>query len=915
MQVGVIGRDGELGAVAAFVDGGHGFAALLVEGEAGIGKTAVWQAAIERAAESGVLVLEELAARAEAALPFAALGDLLEPVLAAVGSQLAGPQRRAIEVALLRDEPGDAPVDARAVGVATLSALRLLAAERTVLLALDDVQWIDAPSAEALAFALRRLRDERVRLLATVRGPEAPPAALAAVLDHAALLSLGPLSVGALHHIIREQVGVTLRRPALIRIVDAAGGNPLHALELARAERLDEPPSRPTGGELDELLRVRLQRLPAATQDALLSVAVLGRPTRDVVSRLHPTEALRPALVEGVLVERPDGRLALAHPLLAASLTGQVGEEQRRERDLRVATVLDGAERALHLALGSTGSDERVADELARAAHAARRRGAPAQAAELLDHAARLTPPDHHDALARRQIDAAVALFAAGDSDAAADRLERLVAELGPGALRAEAVRELAAVLSEIGQGGRAQRLLEEALAGCPVDAAALRAGILRDLAWNGTFVAPIADAVRLADEAVATAEELGDPSLIVDAHAAASHARFVAGIPAPTPDPLDRAIELERSIGGASRLGEGPRAVRVYEQIVSLELAGARQLADELRAAAVVRGDIEAEAAATYYLSRVALHAGELDAAEQLTSSLRELAEQWGAYGSEVALTDAMLAALRGPGDEARRVVADEIAGGATGTHLGRLLAVLGALALSEGAPGEAVEPLRRCERMALELGAEEPGATRFRPDLVVALASLGELDEAEAVLARFEGAARRLERRWALAVAERARGVLTASRGELEAALELLTRALAAIEPLGVPLERARTQLELGVVARRARQRARARAALEQARDGFERMGAALWADRARAELARIGGRSRSGELTVTERRVAELVASGLSNREAAAELVVSVRTIETNLTRIYDKLGIRSRAQLVLRMASDREPRQPG
>jgi DNA-binding CsgD family transcriptional regulator len=915
MQVGVIGRDGELGTVAAFLDGGHGFAALLIEGEAGIGKTAVWQTAIERAAESGVVVLAELAARAEVGLPFAALGDLLEPVLPTVGSQLAGPQRRAIEVALLRDDPGETPVDARAVGVATLSALRLLAADRMVLLALDDVQWMDAPSAEALAFALRRLRDERVRLLATLRGPEAPPTALSAVLDHAALLSLGPLSVGALHRIIREQLGVTLRRPALIRIVDAAGGNPLHALELARAERLDEQPARPTGGELDALLRIRLQRLPAETQDALLSVAVLGRPTRDVVARLHPPEALKLALVEGVLVERPDGRLALAHPLLAASLTGQVEEERRRERDLLVATVLDGAERALHLALGSTGSDERVAGELARAALDARRRGAPAQAAELLDHAVRLTPPDDLDALVRRQIDAAVALFAAGDSDAAAERLDQLVARLDSGGPRTEAMRELAVILSEIGQDDRAQTLLDQALADCPAEADALRARILRDLAWHGTFVARIADAVRNGDAAVEAAERIGDPSLIVNALAAASHARFVAGIPAATPDPLDRAIELERSIGGASRLGEGPRAVRVYEQIVSLELDGARQLGDELREAAAMRGDIEAEAAATYYLSRIALHAGELDAAELLTAGLRELSEQWGAYGSEVALTGAMLAALRGPGDEARSLVANEIAAGASGTHLGRLLAVLGALALSEGLAADAVEPLRRCERIACETGAEEPGATRFRPDLVVALTGLGELDEAETVLARFESAARRLERRWALAVAGRSRGVLAASRGEPDTALDLLAQALAAIEPLGVPLERARTLLELGVVARRARQRARARAALEQARDGFEHMGAVLWADRARAELARIGGRSRSGELTVTERRVAELVASGLSNREAAAELVVSVRTIETNLTRIYDKLGIRSRAQLVLRIASEREQRQSG
>jgi DNA-binding CsgD family transcriptional regulator len=198
-----------------------------------------------------------------------------------------------------------------------------------------------------------------------------------------------------------------------------------------------------------------------------------------------------------------------------------------------------------------------------------------------------------------------------------------------------------------------------------------------------------------------------------------------------------------------------------------------------------------------------------------------------------------------------------------------------------------------------------------RFRLDLVEALVGIGELEEAREVQDRFETAARDLGRRWALATAERTRALLVSAGGDPDRALSLAARALEDIEALDSPLERARALLTQGVIARRAKVRALAREALERAYGEFSGLGATLWAERAQSELRRLGGRTAAGtELTETERRVAELVATGVSNKAAAAALFVSVRAVEANLTRVYTKLGVRSRAELAARLAGRRE-----
>jgi DNA-binding CsgD family transcriptional regulator len=229
--------------------------------------------------------------------------------------------------------------------------------------------------------------------------------------------------------------------------------------------------------------------------------------------------------------------------------------------------------------------------------------------------------------------------------------------------------------------------------------------------------------------------------------------------------------------------------------------------------------------------------------------------------------------------------------------------------LALSLGDARDAERQLAPLVEVIWRAGIREPGFMRAVPDEVEALIMLDESARALVLLDPFEREARRLDRAWALAAAARCRAMLAAADGRLEEAERAFAESLGHHERLGEPFDLARTLLAQGVVQRRAKQRRAARETLQRALALFEELGAAIWAERARAELARIGGRAPSaGELTPMERRVADLVAAGRSNREIAAELVVTARTVETHLSRIYRKLGLRSRTELAARVTEE-------
>ncbi len=382
---GVVGREAELKAVDAFLDGTA--QALAIVGEPGIGKTTVWRDAVERARARGATVLVARPAESEVRLSFGGVADLTSALPAEAFDSLPAPQRRGLDVALLRADSAGPPAR-RVVATALLTLLRELAAESAVVVAIDDLQWLDPPSAVALEFALRRLEDENVRVIFSMRTDAAEPAALATE-----RIEIGPLSVAALHRILSDATGRTFARPVLIRIAEASAGNPFHAIEIARElERRgvqDSIAPLPVPDSLGALVRARVRALPAPTRDALLRAAALTRPDTDLVDQT----ALAAAEEVGLVSIDASGRVRFTHPLFASAVYAAAATTRRRavHRDL-AAVVADPTERAHHLALASDGPDPDVVAELESAAQHARSHAAPDMAASLLELALRHVP-------------------------------------------------------------------------------------------------------------------------------------------------------------------------------------------------------------------------------------------------------------------------------------------------------------------------------------------------------------------------------------------------------------------------------------------------------------------------------------------------------------------------------------------
>ena len=372
----------------------------MLEGDAGIGKSTLWLAGVEAAREQGLRLLVARPAEAEQGLAHAALGDLFEDVLDEVLPTLSAPRRHALEVALLLDETVEQPVDPRTLGVAVRTALQALAEQTRVVLAVDDVQWLDASTASALAFALRRIATDHVLLLLARRrvdGGQPSELERAFEAERVRRLPVGPLSVGALHGLLRDRLGRSFPRQTLLRIHEASSGNPFFALELARAVGPDVDPLRPlhVPETLEDLVRVRLAGLPAPTREALELVSALGAPSVSLLERAGVASDALEAAVAAHVIERDDGIVRFTHPLLSSVLyQGLASGEQRRSLHGRLAAIVDDPlARARHLALATDGPNAHVAAVLDDAATRAADRGAPAVAAELGEHALRLTPP------------------------------------------------------------------------------------------------------------------------------------------------------------------------------------------------------------------------------------------------------------------------------------------------------------------------------------------------------------------------------------------------------------------------------------------------------------------------------------------------------------------------------------------
>jgi tetratricopeptide (TPR) repeat protein len=642
----IVGRQTELASLDEFLarleDGPRG---LFLEGEAGIGKTRLWRAGIEVAQQHEFTVLSTRPGETEAKLGFAGLADLLGAVVGELLPELPPPQRRALQVALLLAETDTLPPDDRAVAAAFLGSLRLLAAAGPVLVAVDDVQWLDGASARALEFACRRLHDEPVGILAAVRvAPEGvePHELIRALGDERVeRLLVGPLTVAALYELVGAQLDLALSRFALLRIHETSGGNPFFALELARA--LQRSGVEPVPGEalpvtptLRELVRARLALLPRSASETLLPAAALSRPTVALVERAVGSQRvdrdLESAVQAGVIELRGDV-ISFTHPLLASIPFADASPRVRRDVHQRLAAVVaDPEERARHLALAAEGPDAAVAAALEDAAARACSRGAVAAGAELAEQAFRLTPTELAIEAHRRVLVAAEQHYSAGNTARAVELLEGALEAVPSGSTRAELLWSIGKIKFE-GQDTRVghdfcRRALREAGAD-----EQLRARILVSVAYQSSKRGSFADAQADAREAVALAERLGDTPMLARAVTAVAHLKSLCGEALDT-DLYERGMVLEEELGGLE-LDYGPTAVYARDLNDAGEFDRARPLLEQLCERGRASGDAAVNLALCV-LADLEFSTGHWERAAALATESHDVAVQTGREAAE---------------------------------------------------------------------------------------------------------------------------------------------------------------------------------------------------------------------------------------------------------------------------------------
>jgi DNA-binding NarL/FixJ family response regulator len=883
----VVGREPELVALRSAP------AALVLTGGPGIGKTTLWEAGIEAARDEGRAVLVARPTGAETQHSFAALTDLFDGV--DIGA-LPAPQRSALEVALLRAAPGEAPPSAHAIALGVLNALR---AAGPVVVAIDDVQWLDAPSAEALAFAAHRLGDAPVRYLLARRPGRR--SALEIAVDPARL-PVGALDAAAIRRLLAERLGLRVPRPLLLRITDVTLGNPLFALEQGRVllERgvPDLAADMPVPEHVEELLGTRVAGLAEPVRRALLAVALSGDLHAGELAAV--TDAGDDALDAGLLTASGD-RLRASHPLLAAAARSRSRRRERREIHRALAdAVADEELRARHLALAADRPDSALAEAVAAAAARASARGAVVAAVELAEHALRLTP------------------------DGAPERAERVLA--------------LGGFLERAGERRRVTELLEPELGRLPAGEPRVRALLLL---LDGSGVASFGDSQAHLAHALARparTRRCGLPCSLQRRSRTRPRASCGSRRPRPGRSRRSRWPRRPRSVRsrgravcaagrsmtsarGSSRCRAAPRTspTRPSRWPACAACGAATSNARERRSRHSSRSPTSAARAMSYAWLRLNLCELELKAGEW--DAVARRLDEWAESGDRTLLVTptyrrcrALLAAGRGLSDEAvewATPALEEAQALRYGWQVLESRRALGTAALLAGDPAGAAQHLGAVWEHLVREGIEEPGAFPVAPELVEALAGLGEHDDAQAVTDRLRDLAEQQEHPWGLASARRCAAVVRLAAGRDEAAAEALAQAAAAYDALGLRPDAARTLLSLGRAQRRHRGWGGARTALEAAATAFDALGSPGWAEQARAELARVSARrpAAEGELTPAERRVVELAAEGRTNKEIAQALFVTVRTVEAHLSHAYAKLGVRSRTELVRKIGGFR------
>jgi DNA-binding CsgD family transcriptional regulator len=904
--------EGLLGAARA----GRG-SGVVVRGEAGIGKSALLDHA--RRSAKGFEVLDARGLQVESELPFVALADLVRPALASIDA-LPARQAAAIRGALALGPPVES--DRFAVAAATLSLLATVAERQPVLAVVDDAHWIDAASREALLFAARRLAADPVLVIFAVREGEGES------FDESGLpeVVVGPLEKEAADELVEALTGERATAAVRAEVVAATGGNPLAMVEMAGSLTHDQLSGGATLGEAlpaaATVERAFLRRTAALSAGARAALLVAAAGTSDQIGEIESACVLAGADPEGLLeaeragLLRRDRGIEFQHPLLRAAVYRDAAPEERRRAHGALARALGAAaaaeRRAWHLAASAEGYDGEAANALSHIAAEARKRGGLTAAARALERSAELT--EDSSARTRRLFDAASNWYLSAGSAQARRLLDAASETCTDPLLRSDIEHLYGQVEMWQGETDAAHRRMTAAAIEVEATDRRRAALMLADASLAALLSGSIQKGIGLARRAHQLAGDLGTEVSAVTGPILANG--LLLGAEAEEVRPLlavwDRIPLEQRSPSVLIQVAPPLTWIEEYDQTRSM-LDGLIRVGRELSSPSIL-------VPALWDLGELDFRMGRWSEGYANSTESLSLAQETG-QGHHLSLAFvARLEAGRGQEDQARAHGEQAVALGQTvgsGAAVAYGLAALGLLELGLGRPAAAIETLEQLEVALAGMGVREPSVVQSLPDLAESYVREGRLNDARAVTESLALHGERSGIAWTNATAARCSGLLADADGdryadEFERALEWHTRATQ-------PFETARTRLCYGERLRRGRRVAEAREQLRLALDEFERLGATPWSRKALAELQATGEHRRSrgpetSELTPRELQVALLVAEGATNREAAASLFLTVKTIEFHLGHIYRKLGVRSRTELARRLAARERDASP-